>query len=327
MEAAYLLALDGGQTSTKALVATTEGRILGRATGPATGNLLSDSGRERLFQSVKETLGGALQEAFGTGPVPVFAAMGCSMSGMGRHTPDLSVLFEYIRSLVTVGQIRVEWDGLAALAGASVGSTGVVVISGGGSVAAGLRRDGTLLRAGGWGHDFGDAASGFDIARQAVIRACMAHDGMAPATTLGEATCRHFDVPSLRAVKWLRDAEQLDDAKLATLVQVVVKEAEAGDTVARSLLAEAGAELARLAIAVVRRMGEPEPVPIFPTGGVLREVALVREAFIRGVEGAGEAAVVREPAYGPLVGAFFFALQASGRQVTPNVTAAIDASW
>ena len=66
----------------------------------------------------------------------------------------------------------------------------------------------------------------------------------------------------------------------SALFPIVLATAEAGDPIARSVLTQAGVELAGLAKTVMRRLFEDDgPVPVAMSGGVFRQSALVRQVF------------------------------------------------
>ncbi len=68
-------------------------------------------------------------------------------------------------------------DAFIALAGATAGEPGLVVIAGTGSIAFGRNAAGRTARAGGWGYLFGDEGGGFWIARQAIRAALSFEEG------------------------------------------------------------------------------------------------------------------------------------------------------
>src|SRR5215467_11373689 len=60
---AYFLGIDGGQTLTTALVADSQGRILGRGGAGASNHTREAGGPERLTSSINQSFEGALRNA------------------------------------------------------------------------------------------------------------------------------------------------------------------------------------------------------------------------------------------------------------------------
>lgn len=132
---------------------------------------------------------------------------------------------------------------------------GVVVIAGTGSIAAFVDRAGTLHRAGGRGAVIDDAGSGHWIAREALRHVWRAEDET-PGSTLQQPLAQALaqavggsDWAHTRA--WVYGASR---GELGTLARAVAAVAER-DAVALGILQRAGAELARLALALLRLHG------------------------------------------------------------------------
>ena len=78
----------------------------------------------------------------------------------------------------------------------------------------------------------------------------------------------------------VRPANASPPPDFSSLFPIVLAVADAGDAIARSVLTQAGVELARLVKLVIRRLfAEEGSVPVAMTGGVLRQSALVRQVF------------------------------------------------
>ena len=189
---ALLLAVDGGQTSTLALVATRSGEIIGVGqAGPA--NHIHEPGGYERQRLALET---AVQTALNAVGQPLSAVSHACVGLSGAR--DVSVTIA--RSLMPHVEVQVEKDMVTALAGASDARPGIIVIGGTGSVAYGQNAAGETALAGGWGYLMGDEGSGYDIGLQALRAACQAQDGRGPATTLQQLILAHFDMPDLHEV-------------------------------------------------------------------------------------------------------------------------------
>ncbi len=142
---------------------------------------------------------------------------------------------------------------IALVAGAPEGS-GIVLVSGTGSIAYGVDRQGGVARSGGWGYLLGDEGSAFWLGHAAVRQGVRSADGRGPRTILFERICREVGVdhPS-GLVKWFYDQE-LSRYRVAQLASLVQGAADDGDEQARALLDQAAQHLARAARAVARQL-------------------------------------------------------------------------
>jgi glucosamine kinase len=138
---------------------------------------------------------------------------------------------------------------------------GYVVYAGTGSVAAFVDTEGQLHRAGGRGTILDDGGGGFWIAREAMRHVWRREDeepGAWKASPLAHALFEHVggsDWACSRDFIYSRDRGEM--GRLALAVAAAAEDDEA----AREILAGAGRELARLALAITRRYG-PRPVAL-----------------------------------------------------------------
>jgi glucosamine kinase len=213
----WWVGVDGGGTSTRALVADADGRILGR--GEAGASALGQ-GAEQAWRHIGEAITRAGVEGL---QLQAFVA---ADPGVARFT------------LVT--------DGLAALLGAHGGRPGALLISGTGSVAEALLPDGSRRMVGGWGWQIGDEGSGAWLGQQAMKLAQAAYDNRAPAGPLVQAVWLQAGRTREQLLGFCAQAGQGGYASLAPHVF----EHEADDPAAAALLAEAARALEALAVAV-----------------------------------------------------------------------------
>ena len=155
--------IDGGQSSTTAVVGDADGRVLGRGTaGPA-----DEVGCDARSTRLKDALEGALAAALDDAKLPRdtrFEAIVAGVSGYAGATVGIAPAFDAAR-------VRLMHDAPIAHAGALDGKPGVIVIAGTGSVVYGVGADGRAVTVGGLGYVFGDEGSAFGIARRAIREA------------------------------------------------------------------------------------------------------------------------------------------------------------
>jgi N-acetylglucosamine kinase-like BadF-type ATPase len=130
----------------------------------------------------------------------------------------------------------------------------VVIISGTGSISVGVNRHGKRVYAGGWGPVAGDEGSGSWIARRALQMVARASDGRGPQTALTEAACEYFQVSAVEDLSTAIYAPTITNDRIAGFSRPVIATARTGDEVALGIIDEAGKELGKAAVAVIRKV-------------------------------------------------------------------------
>lgn len=298
-----VLALDGGQTSTLAVIADLSGRLLAAGLGGPCNHFVEPGGPERFRRALEESIGQAKQ-ALGLGRVRfACACFGCPTGGAeGRRIID---------SLVEAETFAFVGDQVTAFLAAHAGQPGVVVISGGGSVAYGEDGAGRTASVGGWGYLMGDEGSGYDIARRALSAATRGSDGRGPQTALTQTIPRFLGYADLRALHRGIYSFAVTRDQLASLATPVGRAARRGDAVARAILAQAGRDLAEAAVAVVRQLGLPAPRASI-VGGVAQSGRWLWEPFGEALQAKVPGVRVVRPRFQPAVGAVLAAYRALG---------------
>jgi glucosamine kinase len=291
------LGIDGGGSKTTCVLGD-ETSILATATTGAS-NIVrvgEAEAREALQQAVREVCAAAQIEPAQVGRACV------GLAGADRR--DVSEAVQAIMSEIIPGTVEVVGDMTIAFEEAFAGGPGVIVISGTGSIAYGRNLTGQTARAGGWGFEVSDEGSGQWIGRTAVSAVLRAQDeDEAAPTTLAMGILKAWGLHTLDEL--IRTANGTPAPDFSELFLPVLAAADAGDPVARTVLTEAGTELARLAKIVIGRIfAEESSVPVAMSGGVFRHSALVRQVFYNSLRSeypnATVANVVVEPVNGAL---------------------------
>src|SRR5690348_12953342 len=293
----YFLGIDGGGTHTTAWLAGEDLSVLARVqAGP------SNPVKVGLPNAQRE-LARAYRKAFRQARVPPshLEAVCAGLAG-GDGAPVQRSMLRWMRRAIPARAHLMTTDAAVTLAAALGESQGIIVIAGTGSIAFGRDRRGRVLRVGGWGNQFDDAGSGYDVGRKAIAAALRAHDGRGKRTSLAPALCRELGLRKITEAVPLQLAAQ----SIAALFPVVQKEAQEGDATARRLCREAADDLAELAATIIRRLRwKRSPVPVVCSGGVFRSSDLIRRAFARRVRQLAPRARVslieREPVEGALI--------------------------
>ena len=299
-----LLCVDGGQTKTAVCLFEEDGTLLHTwEDGP-----LPTPSRPGGIERFREVVRGVcleLRRRLGTLP-PRFPEAACfSMTGYLEGDERVpSLVREEVGAIVPeIGRVRTVPDYVGNWAAATRGESGIVVISGGGTVVFGRNPEGRSLRIGGWGHLLGDEGSGYWIGLCAVKAALRSWAGVDAKTALEERVMRAFgasdDGHLLREVY----SDSSSDARIAGLVPSVVSLAREGDVRATGILDAAAGHLAEMAATALGRLGG---LPVYLSGGVF-SAPTMRERFEASLKKAGAETTVAAVAPNPMEGIFLIA--------------------
>lgn len=305
-----ILGVDGGQTSTKCVLMDAEGRVLGHGRGAGLIHLAAEGGPERMRQA----LGACISSAFADAGIEArpLEAIGLGLTGISSATaPEAHTVRTLVAEAFAPRIVVVENDAYTALLGAHAGGPGVVAISGTGSIVCGLNARGDLVRAGGWGWLLGDEGSALWIGRNGLMAALQAADEIGPPTALVSRFLSYFEIGDLLSVKPLVYRSDFGAKGFAALAAVLSDAARDGDAVALGVVASAGAALAELVAAVVRRLGPDSILPVAPVGGAFEHVHGLRDEFMRALAGLAPGCPVIDPLTSPMHGAALMARRAA----------------
>jgi N-acetylglucosamine kinase-like BadF-type ATPase len=304
----YFLGIDGGQSSTAALIGDEFGRVLGMGRAGPCNHVATDEGRAQFVAAIQGCLRAASAQA-GLDSSSVRFVSAC-LGFSGGPADKESIL----REMIGTEQMTVTHDALIALSGATAGQPGLIAIAGTGSIAFGRNASGKTARAAGWGYMFGDEGSGFYITRQALRAALRSEEGWGPSTSLRSVLLDATGAPNVDQLLHRLYTPEFPRSRIAGLAKLVDQAAENGDATARNILTETAQQLAIIAAAVRGQLFTPgEVARVSYVGGVFRS-RLVLERFRMLVEmEAGNQ--VSPPVYGPAAGALLEAYQTSGIHV------------
>ena len=301
----YFLGVDGGQSSTTALIGDKNGMVIGSGRGGPINHVGAAEGRTKFVSAIETCLAAACQEA-GVDRSAIRFSSSC-LGFSGGPADKTGILKEILPSDRTI----VTHDALIALAGATDGEPGLIAIAGTGSIAFGRIASGESARAGGWGYLFGDEGGGFYITRQALRAALRFEEGWGEPTSLRPALLDATGAKNINELLHRFYTTEFPRPRVAGFAKLVDQEAENGDQSARDILAEAAQQLAALAGAVHDQLfDDGEAARVAYIGGVFRS-SIVLATFRRMVE-AVEGNQVRPPVHGPAAGALLESYRAAG---------------
>ncbi len=299
------LGVDGGQSSTTALIGDAEGRVLAFGRGGPCNHVSGPEARDRFTAAI----GGCVAQAAVRAGLPEthrhFAAACFGFSGGPADKQPL------IEEMFAVDRLSVTTDALIALSGATAGEPGIIAIGGTGSIAFGRNSAGATARAGGWGYVFGDEGGGFDIVRQALRAALRQHEGWGARTLLHDRLLAATGAHDANDLLHRFYTPEFPRPRIAAMSKLVDEAARDGDEIARRILESEAQHLASFAAAVRGQIFSPgEPARVAWIGGVFRS-DILRERYRLLVE-MTDGNVCGPPEFGPAAGALLEAYRAAG---------------
>ena len=298
----YFLGIDGGQSSTTALIADATGRVLGWGTSGPCNHVSAGEAAEKFKSVVGECVGQACRQAGLSAGTIVFAAACLGFSG-GPEDKEV-----YSRTLIRSENFKITNDAEIALSGAVGSEAGIIIIAGTGSIAFGRNGAGKTARAGGWGHIFGDEGGAFDLVRRALRASLQFEEGWGPATTLHAKLLALTGAAQAHDILHLFYTPSFPRSRVATFAPLVDDAAQSGDHVARSILEQAAAQLAHYIEGVYSNLFNPATqVPLSFIGGVFGSL-LLRNDLARILQERLHCSLVA-PRYSPAGGALIEALR------------------
>lgn len=304
----YYAGIDGGQSSTQAVVAGADGRVLGRGSAGPCDEVGEGPGSTRL----RDALRGALAAAVANAGLPndtTFASIAAGISGYDGHVNGAQP--ELPAAILTLVH-----DSENAHAGALGGAPGVVVIAGTGSVAYAKNESGADALAGGWGYLFGDEGSAFAIARDVLAEAMRDADA-GENGELASLALSYFSEPSLRTLVRSFYAGRISRARLASFASAVIETAERGNERAAQHLCDAASALVLIAMRAMHLTGMTSAKVAF-TGGMMQS-ATFRDQVAQWMNQMLPHAQFTPPAYDSAIGSLILAYRRAGVAVPEHI--------
>lgn len=301
------LGVDGGQSSTTALIGNETGRVLGLGRGGPCNHVSGAEGRTKFFNALSESLEQACEQAGFDSKTVTFA---CACLGFSGGPEDKEA---YSRELIRSTQYKITHDAEIALSGATAGEPGIIIIAGTGSMAFGRNAEGQTARAGGWGYIFGDEGGAFDITRRALRAAVQYEEGWGAPTSLRDVLLKETGAGNANEILHLFYTPEFTRRRVASLCPLVTRAAEKGDQVAIKIFDDAAEELVRFVEGVHGHLFQAnQRVPLAYIGGAFQSAPLLL-SFKNRVRDS-TATRVGPPRLRPAAGALLEALRTDGNQ-------------
>jgi N-acetylglucosamine kinase-like BadF-type ATPase len=304
--AEYVIGVDGGNSKTDVVIASTDGELLARVRGPGVESPLN--GLVRWRHALTTLVGDACRRAnVGLGTRAAAAAYFLA-------NVDLPAEFEVAqRELAAATPAEttvVHNDALAVLRAGGARPWGVAVVAGAGINAIGVDEAGRTEGFLALGDITGDSGGGHDLGVKALGAAMRARDGRGAATALADAVPAQFGLNTAEAVAIAIHDGEIAYGDVHVLAPVLFSVAATGDAVARGILTDFADEVATMAIALINRLDLANTdVDVVLGGGTLhhghRDVFDRVTARVTSVAPQARVSVLEvSPVYGAVVEAF-----------------------
>lgn len=239
-----ILGIDGGGSKVLVALADRSGRILRTSRGGGVNPMDNKDWWEELDKHLDPFLGEQR-----------LAAVAAALPAYGEVARLSELQDEAVGEAFPAVRRTVLNDVDAAHLGAFAGQSGILILSGTGSMAWARDAAGVSRRAGGWGDVIGDEGSSYWIGRAALSLVSQSLDGRVPPTALAEAMFSHLRLdisdPANGLAGWVSELVN-PRADIAALSVLVDRVAQAGDQAAIQLIERAADELAKLHRAIAK---------------------------------------------------------------------------
>jgi len=309
----HVLAVDGGNSKTLAVIADETGHILALRKGP--GSNYQTIGRKAAAHVLSDLIKATLQEA----GLKRLEAACYGLAGADRDK-DFQAFWEIIRPFDPARKSVLVNDTLLALRAGAERGVGVALIGGAGSNCVGMDRQGRIRKTWGLGPLSGDKANAGALALDAVIAAMKGFDGRGPKTLLEKKFKQALKLDELEDIIAFEFFDSRREFNPGSLAPLVFEAADQGDEEALRILKEHGRAVAEAALAVLRALFSPDDnVPLVLGGSVLQKgsnPALVNtiRRNVRREFPKVSIVVLADP---PVMGAIMRALDEAGRSPSP----------
>ncbi|OHC17889.1 MAG: hypothetical protein A3K25_06295 [Planctomycetes bacterium RIFOXYB12_FULL_42_10] len=314
-----VLCIDGGGTKTVCVLATLDGKVIGRGSGGTTNpNLVS-------ALEINETLQKAIQEAIQNLPELQIEAVCGGIAGVGASEEKRVEVSNVIGQILSTPpfchalskrfnpsvNIEVVSDVVITLVAGAGKRHGIVAISGTGSVVYGETVKGQRIKVGGWGYQL-DEGSGYAIGRKAIKEILRAYDANGKTTLLAQKVLNVWNLSSMQDVVDYIYQKTTKPTDIANLAKIVNSAASAGDESAKDILRKMAKDLYFNISAAIKQIDfGKEGATLVLSGGVLTNIKIVSEIIIKKVRAELPAITAIQLCREPVKGAIILALRNS----------------
>jgi N-acetylglucosamine kinase-like BadF-type ATPase len=317
-----VLAVDGGNSKTLALVATLDGTILSVERGAcgdiynATPTRTAPDPTTAALENVESTVAAALRTANVTREDIVVSVFNMA----GADWPEDIAFWRDTMTERGIGeQVIAQNDAMGVLYLGAPDAVGVSIVCGTGAATGARSTDGRIWHSSYWQDEWHGSTH---LGQKTLFAVYRSELGLEPPTTLTRRVLAHFGAASVEDVlhRFHSRLQEPSDDAIGRLTPILLDEADAGDDVALRVVREHGAGLGSIARVAIRKVGlENVPTPLILAGGVFRHpTTILEDAIVASIRPDAPAIrPIRSPAE-PIIGVMLQALSAAGVVLDPS---------
>jgi N-acetylglucosamine kinase-like BadF-type ATPase len=294
-----ILGVDGGNSKTALVTATTDGELLAYVRGPGTNSHAVGA------EGVADVIAALVAEAAFTQPADSGVFFLC-----GADVPaDIEALTTAVRARGWAKRTFVDNDTFALLRAGSDAPDVVAVICGAGINVVGRGADGRIVRYPSLGWETGDWGGAEMLGREVLRLAARAEDGRGDATVLSGIVRTHFGAAKVEDVGADVHYKRMPVSRLGELAPAAIAAAEDGDVVAWSLIDLLATEIVLMTLRTLKDLGVKEADVVLGGGMLHGGDGLLYRLVAERLPLGARAVPARDE---PVLGAALAALDAAG---------------
>lgn len=308
-----IIGVDGGGTHSRLVAVRNDGHVLGRAEGG------SINYKSVPLETCRRNLSEGINLLLNKLGLSGYDYLSVGHSAWCREESEEEKR-RFLGDAFSAKTTYMHNDVYMALMGATFGRPGIMLISGTGSMCAGLDVEGRIYFLGGWGYLFGDEGSCYHIAIQGLRAAVHAYEGAIP-TGIVEKLLARYRINDLRELLNIFYNPPVSVRDIASIAQDVLACAEEGDAVAREIVDNAVKILAELTLNMSQRIRLPS-IHVGVYGGLFEHNHQILQHFKEVLSKSGQIFTVSLPEFPPELGAvihFFMENQLFTDEVLSNI--------
>ncbi len=270
----YVIGIDGGSTSTKAVISNEASKILSTENGlPINFQIIGEElAAKRVIQLLKKSFSKRKINSY------TIKSLVIGSTGAGRTSDQKrfykAIILQAKKEKIKIENLQVISDAIIALEGAFGNSAGIIIIAGTGSIVFGRDVNGKFHRVGGWGRIIGDEGCGYFIGRLAINLISRSFDGRNSSTLLKNLAAKKFGFTSQTKII---NKIYKNHFELSKLAPIVIQASEKGDLESKKIIQLSINELL-LMVETLVKMGDfsnfissrnKKPIPIACFGGLV----------------------------------------------------------
>jgi N-acetylglucosamine kinase-like BadF-type ATPase len=306
-----VLAIDGGNSKTDVALVSSDGTLLAAARGPGINSHEVGADQTALILDAVVKEAAASAGIKGSGWVALYTVACLANADLPEDEAELAAA---VQAQAWSPAATVINDTFAILRTGLVDETqphwGVAVVCGAGINGVGVAPDGRVTRFLALGTISGDWGGGYGLGLEVLWHAIRAEDGRGPATMLADYLTSHFGVDRVEEITIGIHKGKIPDDDLIGLAPILLRAADEGDPVARTVVNRLADEISVMALTAMRRLDLTSlATPVILGGGVITaRNPLLMDGIMRQLAEAAPHAKARVIDVPPVVGAALLGL-------------------